>query len=794
MCAVAVVCYLATALRSRHFRRLIEKSLCLSVEILFTPLTMVFLLRSSRCQIICSDALLKQRRVGIIRQSSLRLLKSTTASQQVKWNSTSSHHHVDDNVVPSTRSSAAPHIPQQPRSSSDEQLAQSSARTRVAVAMSGGVDSSVAAYLLQQMSKSSHKSVDGSNGTSISVNKNSSNSSNNMTAPKEESIASLDIIGLHMSNWNALDEDSDENLTNTKSNRRRRGQKMLKRETVSHEKSSNQQQHQHQTTLSSAAADSRKSSSSTTFCQTSENEYNDAKSVAKHLDIPLHRVSFASEYWIQVFEPFIESLSSSSPSPSSSSSGDEHQQQHQQQQQGMTMPNPDYGCNTYIKFGAMKDYAIDKLHADYVATGHYAQLWHRDYLNNNNRTTLSSNESSSFAFHESMVEMSKSLEGRVLESIAGRPEEEWILNNNNLDAKTTTMTMQPSPPPMLLAGSDRSKDQTYFLSGVKGEAFRNVIFPLGHLAKQHHHQQSKSSDSHVVNSSDSTINNNNNEIIHNHQTVREIAQNAQIPTATKRDSMGICFIGKRNFGQFISQYLPEGHTTTHPGNFIDIDTGKVVGTHDGMARYTLGEGAKISGANVRYFVCGKGRRSSSAVTTQQQSEHANNNKENTVFVCNSTHHPSLYSDELFVDFDSFNWIGLGVGDAIGQDSSSSSGRYNHIPRPLVEGKSIRLLARVRHLQPLTSCTVTWDRRCSNTMMNNGSGSTRGYLVIRFDKAMRAITPGQIVALYAGADGLVCLGGGIIGGSGLSYLDRGLDVTNGLIHPSGNNDLSLRTTT
>jgi tRNA-specific 2-thiouridylase len=388
-----------------------------------------------------------------------------------------------------------------------------------------------------------------------------------------------------------------------------------------------------------------------------------------------------------------------------------------------------------------------------------------------------------------MVEMSKSLEGQVLESIAGRPEEEWILNNNNLDATTSTMTMQLSPPPMLLAGADRGKDQTYFLSGVKGEAFRNVIFPLGNLAKQHQQQQSKSSGSQVVSSSDNSSSDNNNNIHHHHhQTVREIAQNAQIPTASKRDSMGICFIGKRNFGQFISQYLPERHT--HPGNFIDIDTGKVVGTHDGVARYTLGEGAKISGANVRYFVCGKGRRSSSAAT--QQSEHTNNNNENTVFVCNSTHHPALYSDELFVDFDSFNWIGLGGDDIGGQDSSSV--RYNHIPRPLVDGKSIRLLARVRHLQPLTGCTVTWDRRSSNTMMNNGSGSTRGYLVIRFDKAMRAITPGQIVALYAGSDGLVCLGGGIIGGSGLSYLDRGMDVTNGLIHPSGNNDLSLRTTT
>ena len=199
---------------------------------------MVFLLRSRRCRVICRDALLKQRRAGIRQSSSLRLLTSTTASQQVKWNSTlSSHHHVDDDSAPSTSSSAAPHIQQPSRCSSEKQLLAQSTRTRVAVAMSGGVDSSVTAYLLQQMSKSSsshQQFVDGSNNTSTSVNQHGSNSSNNMTAPKESSNPSLDIIGLHMSNWNALDEDSDENLTNTKSNRRRKhGQKMSKGETVS---------------------------------------------------------------------------------------------------------------------------------------------------------------------------------------------------------------------------------------------------------------------------------------------------------------------------------------------------------------------------------------------------------------------------------------------------------------------------------------------------------------------------------------------------------------------------------
>ena len=104
--------------------------------------------------------------------------------------------------------------------------------------------------------------------------------------------------------------------------------------------------------------------------------------------------------------------------------------------------------------------------------------------------------------------------------------------------------------------------------------------------------------------------------------------------------------------------------------------------------------------------------------------------------------------------------------------------------PLVEGSSIKVLARTRHLQPLTPCTVTWNR-----YDNRHESVGRGYLTVRFDKAMRAITPGQVVALYAGSDGLVCLGGGIIRGPGASYMDRGLNMT--ALHPSGLNDLSLR---
>eukprot|EP00985_Skeletonema_marinoi_P028066 scaffold23914_cov138-Skeletonema_marinoi.AAC.2 len=606
-------------------------------------------------------------------------------------------------------------------------------KKRVVVAMSGGVDSSVAAYLLQRISRNGNQSSYHPDTSLLDTPQNNDCGKGGDDDATNNSV--VDIVGLHMSNWNALDEDSDvpakKHSSTNNNRRRRRGQQVSKIDASKVEPTTRQ------STEETSYLPPQQPSKGTTFCQTSENEYNDANSVAQHLDLPIHRVSFASEYWIQVFEPFIESLSSSS---SLSEDEDFTNNGHQQ----MTMPNPDYGCNTYIKFGAMKDYAMNKLNADYVATGHYAQLWHRDYL-----TSL--DEQSKYCespFHQWMSETSQSLEKQVIDSISGRPEEDWILDNH------TQSSGDVPPLPMLLAGVDRSKDQTYFLSGVKGQALRNVIFPLGHLAK----------------SQSATQVDNNNDNDNSYQTVRDIALQANIPTASKRDSMGICFIGKRNFGQFVSQYLPE---TPQPGNFVDVDTGEIVGRHEGAVLYTLGEGARISGAKLRYFVCGKGG----------AGVRDDNDDANTVFVCNSTHHPALYADELFVDFHAFNWIGLGDGDVV----QGQSNDYNHIPRPLLEGRSLTLLARVRHLQPLTPCTVTWNRSDKN------KSGDKGYLTVRFDKAMRAITPGQIVALYAGADGLVCLGGGIITGPGASYMDRGLDVTAGMLHPSGYNDLSLRNT-
>ncbi|KAL7535859.1 hypothetical protein ACHAXR_006777, partial [Thalassiosira sp. AJA248-18] len=450
-------------------------------------------------------------------------------------------------------------------------------RPRVVVAMSGGVDSSVAAHLLQQQQQRGSK-LHRSNDAASEGKKNDGAQQHEVKT--EYCDNGVDVIGLHMSNWNALDEDSDESMIMTAGdNKKSRNTNNGKRQTSTSPRSGG-----------GAVAPS----SSTSFCQASEKEYNDALSVAQHLSMPLHRVSFASEYWIQVFEPFVESLASSSSSRTTAITDSDDGACGSSKQDGTTTPNPDFGCNTYIKFGAMKEYAMDRLEADYVATGHYARLWHRDYNTNLSSHNNHNDDDSHYLmqgnnFYEWIEETSRVLEQSVKESIAGRPEEEWMLNTNKPQSDH-----HASRYPMLIAGADRSKDQTYFLSGVKSEAFRNVIFPLGHLAK------SQGKDNMMMNRQQQQ---HGNKINQQQQSVRDIAHEANIPTASKRDSMGICFIGKRNFGNFVSQYLPE---PAPPGDFIDIDTGEIVGRHEGSMYYTIGQGAKISGVNVRYFVCGKG--------------------------------------------------------------------------------------------------------------------------------------------------------------------------------------------
>lgn len=121
----------------------------------------------------------------------------------------------------------------------------------------------------------------------------------------------------------------------------------------------------------------------------------------------------------------------------------------------------------------------------------------------------------------------------------------------------------------LLRGIDDNKDQTYFLAQVDKENFSDVLFPIGHLTKPE---------------------------------VREIADEIGLPTAKKKDSTGICFIGERNYQKFLHNYLKP-----NPGDIIDVQTNEVIGTHTGLMNYTIGQrrNVGISGHKDKHYVAGK---------------------------------------------------------------------------------------------------------------------------------------------------------------------------------------------
>lgn len=217
---------------------------------------------------------------------------------------------------------------------------------------------------------------------------------------------------------------------------------------------------------------------------------------------------------------------------------------------------------------------------------------------------------------------------------------------------------------VMLRGVDNNKDQTYFLNQLSQEQLKHVMFPIGHLPKPE---------------------------------VRKIAEEAGLATAKKKDSTGICFIGERNFKEFLSQYLP-----AQPGKMETFD-GQVMGQHDGLMYYTLGQrhGLGIGGDGEPWFVLGKDL------------------QRNVLYVGQGFHHNALYSTAL---------------SAVKMSFTTD-----------------------KELPQQFNCTAKFRYRQEDSPVKVELRQD-GTAYIEFAEPVRAITPGQAVVLY---DGEVCLGGGTI---------------------------------
>jgi tRNA (5-methylaminomethyl-2-thiouridylate)-methyltransferase len=308
---------------------------------------------------------------------------------------------------------------------------------------------------------------------------------------------------------------------------------------------------------------------------TADRDAEDVRRVCAQIGIPFYTVNFEKEYSDKVFAYFLDEY-----------------------RKGRT-PNPDVMCNREIKFGEFLAKALE-LGADYLATGHYAQVDCQDGVYR------------------------------------------------------------------LLRSKDTNKDQTYFLNQLNQQQLSRAMFPIGSLTKPE---------------------------------VRAIAHEAGLATASKKDSTGICFIGERNFKEFLSQYLP-----AQPGEIRTLD-GQVKGRHDGLMYYTQGQrqglGIGGSGTGEPWFVADKDL------------------ENNILYVVQGADHPALFSYGLIAT--DVNWI---------------SGQAP-------EG-SLSCTAKFRYRQPDQEVVV--EQREDGTCL------------VRFVRPQKAITPGQAVVFY---DGEVCLGGATI---------------------------------
>jgi tRNA-uridine 2-sulfurtransferase len=208
----------------------------------------------------------------------------------------------------------------------------------------------------------------------------------------------------------------------------------------------------------------------------------------------------------------------------------------------------------------------------------------------------------------------------------------------------------------LLAGVDGNKDQSYFLCRLNQDQLKKTLFPIGDIEKP---------------------------------AVREKARELDLVVADKKDSQGICFVGKVKMQDFLAERIPE-----QPGNIVTLE-GEVIGTHKGYAYYTIGQRSGLGiGGGTPYFV----------IERRPES--------NEVVVVLGEDHPALLSNAL---------------EAVDLTTTVDGGES------IIHDRE--LLTRIRYRQPLQTCRVSSD--------------DHGRLTVVFDEPQQAVAPGQFIAFYQG---------------------------------------------
>ena len=230
----------------------------------------------------------------------------------------------------------------------------------------------------------------------------------------------------------------------------------------------------------------------------------------------------------------------------------------------------------------------------------------------------------------------------------------------------------------LVAAKDKNKDQSYFLWTLMQEQLKRCLFPIGGYTKPE---------------------------------VRALAKKFGLPTAEKKESQGICFIGEINIKEFLKKHIPEER-----GKVLTT-SGKIVGEHEGLSFYTIGERHGLGiGGGIPFYVAAK------------------DFKTNSLIVGEGPYDEKLFSKELMVA--DINWI---------------SGKKPKFP--------FKCEARIRYRQPFQEARITnHELRIKGKDRKNKSMIRNSKFLVQFDAPQRAVTPGQSVVFYKGEE---MLGGGVI---------------------------------
>ena len=218
----------------------------------------------------------------------------------------------------------------------------------------------------------------------------------------------------------------------------------------------------------------------------------------------------------------------------------------------------------------------------------------------------------------------------------------------------------------LTRAKDQNKDQTYFLCQVEKSKVAKTIFPLANLEKPE---------------------------------IRQIASELNLESvATKKDSTGICFIGERNFRQFLSNYLP-----SKDGDIVDVNTGKVIARHVGVLYYTIGQrkGLNIDHEKGPWFVVGK------------------DVVKNILYVCRTDQRDLLYSDSCIVK--GINWI----------------------------------LPNLDEIPTKCTCKFRYRQKDQDIEIERLDDTS---VLVKYPQTIASVTEGQEAVFY---DGDKCIGGGVI---------------------------------